>query len=337
MDPLVSILIPSYNSEKWIKSTVESALAQTWKNKEIIVVDDGSTDNTYSIAKQYESKILKVITQENSGACVARNKAFSISQGDFIQWLDSDDLLDPYKIETQLSRSDYDAQSKILHSSAWGSFYFRISKAKFIPNRLWQDLSPVEWLITRFNERCYLPTITWLVSRKLTELSGLWNEKLLRNQDGEYLSRVVAHSEIIMFHHKAICYYRKGNFTSISGSKSRKKIESLDLSHNLCVNHLLHLENSEITRKACINYLQRFNNNIYFKYFDIVKANQKRIVELGGEITFPTETKKFTIFKYIFGKHATRRFKGWLWNLEVILRGKWDKFIAYLSGEEIKY
>ncbi len=336
MNPLVSILIPTYNSEKWIKLTIESVLAQSWKNKEIIIVDDGSTDNTYSIAKQYESKILKVITQENSGACVARNKAFSISQGDFIQWLDSDDLLDPYKIETQLSKNEYNAESKVLHSSAWGSFYFRISKAKLNPTQLWQDLSPVEWIITRFNERGYLPTVTWLASRKLTELSGPWNEKLLRDQDGEYFCRVVAHSEFIMFHHKAICYYRKGNFTSISGSRSREKIDSLNLSHNLCVNHLLQLENSEITRKACINYLQRFNNKIYVKHFDIVKTNQKRIVELGGEITFPTETKKFSIFKYILGTNATRILIKWLWYIEITLKNKWDKLLAYLSGEEIK-
>jgi glycosyltransferase involved in cell wall biosynthesis len=337
MNPLVSILIPTYNSEKWIKPTIESALAQTWKNKEIIIVDDGSTDNTYRIAKQYESKILKVLTQENSGACVARNKAFSISQGDFIQWLDSDDLLDPCKIETQLSRSDYNAQSKVLHCAAWGSFYFRISKAKFISTRLWQDLSPVEWLITRFNERCYLPTVTWLVSRKLTDLSGLWNENLLRNQDGEYLCRMVAQSEYVMFHRNAICYYRKGNFESISGSNSRKKIESLNLSHNLCVNHLLQLENSENTRKACINYLQRFNNNIYLKHYDIVKANQKRIVELGGEITLPTETKKTNILKYIIGINATQTLKKWVWNLEITFRTKWDKLLAYITGEEIKY
>ena len=337
MNPLVSILIPTYNSEKWIKLTIESVLAQSWKNKEIIIVDDGSTDKTYNIAKQYESKILKVITQENSGACVARNNAFSISQGDFIQWLDSDDLLDPYKIETQLSRSDYNAESKVLHSSAWGSFYFRISKAKFNPTQLWQDLSPVEWLVTRFNERCYLPTVTWLASRKLTELSGPWNEKLLRDQDGEYFCRAVAHSEFVKFHHKAICYYRKGNFKSISGSRSREKIESLNLSHSLCVNHFLNLENSEITRKACINYLQRFNNKIYVKHFDIVKTNQKRIVELGGEITFPSKTKKLSILKYIFGTNVTSILKKWLWNLEITFRKMWDKLLAYLSGEEIKY
>jgi len=337
MNPLVSILIPSYNSEKWIKSTIESALAQTWKNKEVIVVDDGSTDNTYNIAKQYESKILRVITQKNSGACVARNKAYSVSQGDFIQWLDSDDLLDPHKIETQLSKSDYDPQSRVLHTSAWGYFYFRISKAKFIPNKLWQDFSPVEWFITRFNEGPFLSPISWLVSRKLTELAGPWDERLLLNQDGEYLCRLVASSEFVRFHRNAICYYRKGNLSSISENKSRRNIESLNLSNNLCVDHLLNLKNNDVTKNACINYLQRFNNKIYFKHFDIVKANQKRILELGGEITFPTETIKLSIFKFVLGTNATSMLKKRLWNLELIFRKNWDKLLAYLSGEEINY
>ena len=78
------------------------------------------------------------------------------------------------------------------------------------------------------------------------------------------------------------------------------KIESMNFSHYLCINYLLHIEYSEITRKACLNYLQRFNYKIYFKYFDIVIANLKRIVKFGGEITFSTETKKSSILKIYF-------------------------------------
>ena len=98
MSALVSILIPAYNSGKWIRFTIESALSQSWPNKEIIIVNDGSEDNTLQIAKQFESKIVKVITQENMGASSARNKALSLAQGDYIQWLDSDDLLTSNKI-----------------------------------------------------------------------------------------------------------------------------------------------------------------------------------------------------------------------------------------------
>lgn len=102
MEPLVSILIPCYNAEKWLAETLESALAQTWDNIEIIVVDDGSTDKSLAVAKQFEPDGVKVISQANKGASAARNRAFQESQGDFIQYLDADDLLVPDKIELQV-------------------------------------------------------------------------------------------------------------------------------------------------------------------------------------------------------------------------------------------
>src|SRR6266850_5014325 len=98
MKPLVSILIPAFNSEKWIADTLRSAIAQTWQRKEIIVVDDGSCDETLAIARQIEVEKVCVVTQKNQGAAAARNKAFSLSQGDYIQWLDAYDLLAPDKI-----------------------------------------------------------------------------------------------------------------------------------------------------------------------------------------------------------------------------------------------
>ena len=102
MEPLVSILIPAFNAERWIADAIKSALEQTWPQKEIIVVDDGSTDQTPSIARQFVSKSVSVITQSNQGAASARNKAFSTCQGGYIQWLDADDLLAPSKIAKQM-------------------------------------------------------------------------------------------------------------------------------------------------------------------------------------------------------------------------------------------
>ncbi len=146
MRPLVSILIPAYNAEPWIGDTIRSALAQTWPRKEIIVVDDGSRDRTPSIARQFASKNVCVVTQENQGAAAARNCALALSQGEFIQWLDADDLLAPGKIAKQVEASDRYGSERMLFSSAWGHFYYRIDKANFASTSLWCDLSPVEWL-----------------------------------------------------------------------------------------------------------------------------------------------------------------------------------------------
>src|ERR1700722_15492058 len=102
MTPLVSILIPAYNADRWIAETIRSAVNQTWERKEIIIVDDGSTDETLAVARQFESMLVRVVSQKNQGAASARNRAFSLSCGDYIQWLDADDLLAPDKVSRQM-------------------------------------------------------------------------------------------------------------------------------------------------------------------------------------------------------------------------------------------
>src|SRR5437016_8780326 len=150
MNPLVSILIPAYNAERWITDTIRSAVAQTWRKKEIIIVDDGSRDGTAAIARRFASKTVSVISQQNQGASTARNRAFELCQGDYIQWLDADDLLSPDKVAQQMAAAQERHGKRILLSSRWGYFMYRPSKAKFIPTPLWCDLSPVEWLVRRW-------------------------------------------------------------------------------------------------------------------------------------------------------------------------------------------
>src|SRR5438874_4076339 len=176
MTPLISILIPTYNAEPWIGDTIRSALAQTWPRKEIVVVDDGSTDQTLQVARQFASRDVFVVTQENQGASAARNKAFQLCQGDYIQWLDADDLLSPDKIAKQMQLSN--AGRKKLLSSGWAPFTYRYYKARFVPSRLWQDLSPTEWLFTKMQFNAHMQTATWLVSRELTEAAGPWDTRL---------------------------------------------------------------------------------------------------------------------------------------------------------------
>src|SRR6266581_2015651 len=147
MKPSVSIRIPAYNAEEWIGDTLESALAQTWPRKEIIVVDDGSRDRTVAIAQRFASEKVRVISQRNQGAAAARNAAFSHCRGDYIQWLDADDLLAPDKIAKQIHMIDADRGRRTLLSSAWGHFFYRSHRARFSSTSLWCDLSPTEWLL----------------------------------------------------------------------------------------------------------------------------------------------------------------------------------------------
>ncbi len=92
--PLVSIIIPCYNAERWIAAAIESALGQTYPNIEVIVVDDGSTDGSLDIIKRFDTKINWVSTP-NRGPSAAMNTGFKIAHGDWIQFLGGDDFCIP--------------------------------------------------------------------------------------------------------------------------------------------------------------------------------------------------------------------------------------------------
>ena len=98
--PLVSILIPCYNAERWIAHAIESALAQTWPNKQIIVLDDGSTDGSLNVIRQYENR-LHWETGQNRGGGYARNRLLELASAEWIQYLDADDYLLPDKVAHQ--------------------------------------------------------------------------------------------------------------------------------------------------------------------------------------------------------------------------------------------
>lgn len=104
MSDLVSIISPSYNCEKFIGKTIDSVLAQTYENWELIIVDDRSTDNTDAVVAKYNDKRIKYLKNEkNSGAAVSRNKALREAKGRWIAFLDSDDLWLPQKLEKQIA------------------------------------------------------------------------------------------------------------------------------------------------------------------------------------------------------------------------------------------
>jgi glycosyltransferase involved in cell wall biosynthesis len=104
-NPLISIVTPVFNSSKFISETIESVLAQTYQNWEMIIVDDCSTDETFEIVLKYAKKDQRVLVfrmEYNSGSALCRNKAIELSQGMYLAFLDSDDLWKPEKLEKQL-------------------------------------------------------------------------------------------------------------------------------------------------------------------------------------------------------------------------------------------
>jgi glycosyltransferase involved in cell wall biosynthesis len=301
MKPLVSILVPAYNAAPYIAETLDSALAQTWQNIEIVVVDDGSRDDTLAIAKTYESKRVKVISQENKGASTARNRALKAAQGDFIQYLDADDLLAPDKIERQLKLSEFDRNSDYVASGEWARFFQNPSEAVFTPQTLWTDMSPIDWLIAAWEKNLMMHPAAWLVPRNISDCAGMWNENVSLNDDGEYFCRVILASQGVKFCTGAKSYYRSGISGSLSGSKSRKAWESAFLSAELCTNNLLAVENSDRTRYACACYWQCFVFMAYPQAKDLIQNAEKNVRSLGGCDLKPEGGIMFKVMREVLG------------------------------------
>jgi len=274
MKPLVSILVPAYNSGEWVAESLQSALAQTWPRKEIIVVDDGSTDRTAEIARRFASDGVVVASTKNQGAAAARNYALQLSQGAYIQWLDADDLLAPDKIERQLLALGEVEDKRILLSSPWAYFNYRTNRARFVPTSLWHDLSPVDWLLRKMGENLHMQTATWLTSRNLRR-RGPWDTRLIGDDDGEYYCRVLRASNGTRFVPEAKVFYRvtSSNRWSYIGTSEKKKT-AMFISMQLHVKYLRSLEDSERVRKACLTYMQNWFHNFYPDRQDIVAELQ---------------------------------------------------------------
>lgn len=288
MQPLISILIPCYNAEPWLAQTLESALAQTWSHKEIIVVDDGSSDRSLEIARRFESDGMKVISQENKGACAARNRAFREATGEYIQYLDADDLLDSDKIERQMAQLSRE-NGNYVAAGEWAKFYKTPSEAEFDPTPLWADRDPIDWLTTAWQNNWMMNPGVWLIPRPIAETAGPWDESLPSNpdDDGEYFSRILLASEGIRFCWGAKTYYRTGLSGSLSRGKSDRSKTSRFYSLDLCAKHLLAIEDSPRTRQACANRFQRFFYEVYPDIPDICARAEQRVEELGGSEVQP--------------------------------------------------
>jgi glycosyltransferase involved in cell wall biosynthesis len=335
MQPLVSILIPAYNAERWIADTIHSALAQTWRKKEIIIVDDGSRDQTLRVARHFASDNVSVVAQENQGASKARNKAFELCQGDYIQWLDADDLLSPDKIAKQMEAAEEGESKRTVLSSAWGYFTYRRSKANFSPTSLWCDHSPVEWLLRKMEQSLHMQTATWLMSRELAEAAGPWDTRLSLDDDGEYFCRVVLTSNGIRFVPDVKVFYRQSSFGKDSLSNidwSDKKLESHFLSMQLQINHLRSFRDDERVRAACVNYMQTWLICFYPERSDIVKQLERIAASLGGQLKMPRLRWKYVWIRKIFGYGLAKRAQTILPKLKSDLITSWDKVLFRLEN-----
>jgi glycosyltransferase involved in cell wall biosynthesis len=305
--PLVSILIPCHNAEPWLAATLESALAQTWENKEILLVNDGSTDGSLALAQSFRSRGVTVIDQPNAGQSAAFNTGIRAARGSFLEFLDADDLLAPEKIARQMARLQQ-LPPDWLATGCWGRFVRNPGEAIFEHGPVSRDLDPVQWILSLWSVHSMMHGAAWLVPAGLVARAGGWNEQLSLINDFEFFSRLVLASPGVAYCPEARSYYRSGLEGSLSGSRSPKAWKSAFESTRIGTERLLARVDDARAREVCgIVWRQLYWDSYPDAPADLRRMASRRAREFGLRLGRPPGGPWFTLASRILGWKLARR------------------------------
>ncbi|UCS91990.1 glycosyltransferase family 2 protein [Echinicola marina] len=219
--PLVSILVPNYNKAPYLKESLDSVLAQTYKNWECIIVDDHSTDSSWEILEEYVAKdkrfkVYKRPDNRKKGGNAARNYAFEMAQGEYINWFDSDDVLDEnflfFKVASFFNHQyKFDFIISNIHQIDDNNYKLPVFERLDYEN-LNRNL-PLDYIKGSF----WIQTAQPLFKKEyLLNFDILFNENLKKGQEAEFFTRLFLQNPRFIFEEKSIVYWRlaQGSITN---------------------------------------------------------------------------------------------------------------------------
>ncbi|MEO5910951.1 MAG: glycosyltransferase family 2 protein [Pelobium sp.] len=308
--PLISIIIPVFNTEDYLTETIESAKNQTWKNKEIIIIDDGSSDGSFALAKSYENDWIKVFSQENKGASAARNYGLREAKGEYIQFLDADDFISPNKIEFQISLLN----EKKNFLCICPTIYFFDGENPYnqeIEHSWFSKGSndTLDFLVKLYGGPFIGPdyggmiqTNVWLTPRSVIDKAGYWNEELSLDDDGEFFCRVLLNADGIIYSKDAINYYRKyKTYKNLSAGKDYQHFKSAFNANQLKAKYILKKTDNKLAKIALSRYFWENAFSFYPRFKDLSAEAEKLAISLYPEKRHsPYQNGPKRILNYIF-------------------------------------
>jgi glycosyltransferase involved in cell wall biosynthesis len=287
--PLVSVIIPAFNAEMFISNCIDSVLSQSYKNIEIVIVDDGSIDKTKEIIDEYKINYnnINYVYQSNHGCSFAKNKALKYINGDFVQYLDADDILSPDKIELQLEAiSNNQNAIAVCKTVVFKSVSYLDTGNEIDSSFLYSTDDSLSFVLNLYGlngEYGMIQPNAFLVPRKIINEVGEWNTSLSPSpdEDGEYFCRVILAASKIKYT-EGINYYRKlPNVASLSKKKSLEHAQGALKSILLKKNHILNRIDTSDVRKMFAFQLVNCANIYGELYLDILDQILLEIDALG--------------------------------------------------------
>lgn len=301
-NPKVSIIIPSYNYALYLPESIGSILSQTYTNWECIVIDDGSTDNSKGVVEQLclKDNRIKYFLQINSGPTVARNYGLKLAEGEFIQFLDADDKLEPQKLEKQIAIFYQHSETDIVYS---GVKYFDSSNPSELYDSL--DLKSGPWMknlsgsgdvmISELLKGNIMVISSPLVRKSLFDKFGAMNELLQYNEDWELWARFAIRN--------AGFHFDNSNGTQVlvrvheSYSKDNFKMFSHGLKACLILNEMVMGRKYRKIMIPKINYHMRIIDE---KLIKLLRDNKQMAVETSLQVYAKTGIKRYLMYSKLF-------------------------------------
>ncbi|MDP6744818.1 MAG: glycosyltransferase [SAR324 cluster bacterium] len=194
--PQVTVILPSWNRADWLKKSIDSVLEQTFRDFELIVVDDASTDSTQEILTSYSGKIRSITFSKNLGVSAARNAAVKNCDSEWIAFLDSDDFWHPHKLQKQIAQTVIRAECPIhFTDEIWIRNGVRVN-----PKKKHQKLEG--WIFKPSLELCLMSPSTVLLRRELFDVHGLFDETLPICEDYDLWLRLTSQHQVALLNEK---------------------------------------------------------------------------------------------------------------------------------------
>jgi len=274
----ISVVIPFYNEELYLKDAIESVLNQTIEGIEIILIDDGSTDNSATIAKKYAKKNSNVIyiKQDNSGQGIARNKGIEISRGHYIYFLDSDDFLEADAME----QCYICAKNSNSHIVTFNSKVNKYDASEFMMdysnrNFLREDMMGKEYLYESLrNDKFYVPVWLYFYDLKFLKKCNLQFQPVVF-EDKIFTMQICVENPKITYLNKNFHCRRIRELSTMTKKKNIKHLEGAYTNVITSYEEYLKIKNDDLLKTEILEFVRR-NINIFIGIARSVENNKEK-------------------------------------------------------------